>query len=163
MNLNVSVHMTDRSKAYTATYLANARRLVQTIANDVRNAAIESITQGAPAGIYYTGRGKGLPNHRASAPGQPPASDTGNLANQIIIQVDSDGLGASIISRAKYSNALEFGATNTTTGALIEARPFMAPAAEQARAKAKRKGHTILRARGVRRGGSAGARRRRIA
>ena len=161
MKIDTQATTEENYEAYLKEYEENAKRLVGIVSQDVRTAAIDLIQGGSPAGTLYTGRGKGRPNHQASAPGQPPASDTGNLKDMIAVEIDSDGMGADIESRAKYSAALEFGATNTTTGALIEARPFMQPAADQARAEAKRKGRSVMKAKRVRKGGSA-ARRKKV-
>jgi hypothetical protein len=65
--------------------------------------------------------------HRASAPGQAPATDSGDLVRDIAHRVDSDGLGASVESRAAQSAALEFGTT------AMAARPFLHPAFERNR------------------------------
>jgi HK97 gp10 family phage protein len=63
--------------------------------------------------------------HRASAPNNPPATDTGFLVSQITMNVDVKPNGTvvgQIISAAPYSKALEFGTTN------MQPRPFMQPA-----------------------------------
>ena len=63
--------------------------------------------------------------HRASAPNNPPASDTGFLVSQITMNVDVKANGTvvgQIISAAPYSKALEFGTVN------MQPRPFMQPA-----------------------------------
>ena len=66
--------------------------------------------------------------HVASAPNQPPASDTGFLANNITMKVDTKTDGSvvgQVISSAPYSKHLEFGTTNMTE------RPFMQPALQK--------------------------------
>tara|TARA_R110002124_G_scaffold264815_1_gene431548 strand:- start:78 stop:515 length:438 start_codon:yes stop_codon:yes gene_type:complete len=63
--------------------------------------------------------------HRASAPNNPPATDTGFLVSQITMNVDVKPNGTvvgQVISAAPYSKALEFGTTN------MQPRPFMQPA-----------------------------------
>ena len=63
--------------------------------------------------------------HIASAPNQPPASDTGFLVSQITMDVDVKANGTvvgQIISAAPYSKHLEFGTVHMTE------RPFMQPA-----------------------------------
>ena len=60
--------------------------------------------------------------HRASAPGEAPATDTGNLVRNIGISYDIVKEEATIASRAEYSAALEFGTSR------ILPRPFMRPA-----------------------------------
>jgi len=75
---------------------------------------------------------KGGITHTASIAGQPPATDQGNLANNITIDISSKANGSvvgQIISSAPYSKALEFGTTN------MEARPFMRPALRNSKNK----------------------------
>ena len=96
----------------------------------VQNTAKESITKGG-TGISYQ---KYSPRrtHTASAPNQPPASDTGFLVSQITMDVDVKTNGTvvgQVISAAPYSAALEFGTTQMTE------RPFMQPALEKNRRK----------------------------
>ncbi|QDV34906.1 HK97-gp10 family putative phage morphogenesis protein [Tautonia plasticadhaerens] len=69
--------------------------------------------------------------HTASAPGEAPASDTGNLTNSI--QVDSsvkkenNELIATVSASAKYAKMLEFGTHK------IAPRPFMFTALEKSK------------------------------
>jgi HK97 gp10 family phage protein len=96
----------------------------------VQNTAKESILKGGTGRTYekYEPRR----THTASAPNQPPASDTGFLVSQITMNVDVKSNGTvvgQIISSAPYSKALEFGTTQMTE------RPFMQPALEKNRRK----------------------------
>ena len=105
------------------TYVTRASLMVQ-------NTAKESITKGG-TGILYQ-KYEPRSSHRASAPNEPPASDTGFLVSQITMNVDKKADGSvvgQIISAAPYSAHLEFGTTQ------MEARPFMQPALEQNRRK----------------------------
>jgi hypothetical protein len=74
--------------------------------------------------------------HRASAPGESPASDSTHLANSIRAKQatsDARGVHAEMIVGANYGQALEEGASGTgksRTGR-IEARPYVAPALEK--------------------------------
>ena len=89
----------------------------------VQNTAKESILKGG-TGIVYE-KYEPRRTHRASAPLEPPASDTGFLASQITMDVDVKPNGTvigQVISAAPYSKHLEFGTTNMTE------RPFMQPA-----------------------------------
>ena len=99
----------------------------------VMNTAIKSIRGGGTGRTYekYEPRR----THTASAPNQPPASDTGFLVSQITMNVDVKTNGTvvgQIISAAPYSAALEFGTTQMTE------RPFMQPALEKNRRKIER-------------------------
>jgi len=96
----------------------------------VQNTAKESITKGGTGRLYekYEPRR----SHRASAPNEPPASDTGFLVSQITMDVDVKPNGTvvgQIISAAPYSKHLEFGTTNMTE------RPFMQPALQKNKRK----------------------------
>lgn len=89
----------------------------------VMNTAKESISKGGTGVLYekYEPRR----SHRASAPNEPPATDTGFLISQITMDVDVKSNGTvvgQVISAAPYSAALEFGTTQMTE------RPFMQPA-----------------------------------
>ncbi len=74
--------------------------------------------------------------HRASAPGESPASDTGALALKIGATetvTDGDSVRASVISGAAYARALEEGATGAgkSKHGSIAARPYLRPALVQ--------------------------------
>jgi hypothetical protein len=64
------------------------------------------------------------PAHRASAPGQPPASNTGFLLNQIGHRVELGGevVIARVTANTKYAHYLEVGTS------LMKPRPFLKPA-----------------------------------
>ena len=61
--------------------------------------------------------------HIASAPGEPPAIDTGVLVNSIQTQVE--GLSAVVGTNVEYAAVLEWG------GARLAPRPYFAPAFEE--------------------------------
>jgi HK97 gp10 family phage protein len=89
----------------------------------VQNTAKKSILAGGTGKTYQ--KYEPRRTHTASAPKQPPASDTGFLASQITMDVDVKANGTvvgQIISAAPYSKHLEFGTVNMTE------RPFMQPA-----------------------------------
>lgn len=69
--------------------------------------------------------------HRASAPGEPPAVDTGRLIASINHKITNKGLTATIgvhdITKVKYGKFLEYGT------ARIKARPWLFPALEKKR------------------------------
>jgi len=92
----------------------------------VQNTAKESILKGGTGRTYekYNPRR----THVASAPNQPPASDTGFLVSNITMNVKKEVNGVvvgQVISSAPYSQALEFGTTTMTE------RPFMQPALQK--------------------------------
>tara|TARA_R110000764_G_scaffold14946_1_gene42690 strand:- start:275 stop:706 length:432 start_codon:yes stop_codon:yes gene_type:complete len=98
--------------------------------NMVENTAQESIKKKGTGKTYqkYNPR----VTHTASASGQPPATDTGFLGQNITMKVSVESNGSvvgQIISAAPYSKALEFGTTK------MDARPFMQPALEKNKRK----------------------------
>ncbi len=117
---------------------AQRARLRTAIANGaaaVQAEAVRSIQDGPKSGILYgptraamhVGMGTASKSeskkvHQASAPGEAPAADSGELAGKISVRPSVDGLSAEVVSAAPYSADLEFG-TDT-----IEPRPFMRPA-----------------------------------
>jgi len=77
---------------------------------------------GGKRGRYYKVSKSGKP-HRASAPGEAPARDTGALVNSLV--TEKSGKFARVIgTNIEYAEALEFG---TKSGKLAP-RPFMRPA-----------------------------------
>jgi HK97 gp10 family phage protein len=97
-------------------------------AKHVEGEAKRSILNGQKSGRLYK-RGKTV-FHRASAPGEAPASDTGRLANSINSYLDSTALGSFVVAGrglAKYAPLLEFGTSK------IAPRPFLFPALEQSK------------------------------
>ena len=120
-------------------YTSDARQLVGRAGNLVRNTAVNSINQGAKSGVVYE-KYNPRRTHKASAAGEPPATDTGFLVSNIFLNVDTDGLGASVESRADYSSFLEFGTSK------MAARPFMQPALEENKPKIKRLARQMVKA-----------------
>lgn len=103
---------------------ATARALVKS-AEGVRRQAILLIQKGSKTGQIYNRQGR---FHQASAPGEAPASDTGNLVRSL--RVDSSRsaeLFVTVAADARYAFFLEFG-----TRAMSE-RPFLRPALAQRR------------------------------
>jgi hypothetical protein len=94
--------------------------VVSKAALDVETRAKQSILSGDKTGRIY-GR------HQASAPGEAPANDLGNLAAGIGVTNGSGPLERIVTSNAEYSAGLELGTTE------VAARPFMNPALEGVR------------------------------
>jgi HK97 gp10 family phage protein len=101
-----------------------ARAVAQSV-QKVRADAIKSIQRGGKSGrLYERGKGRNLsPTHRASAPGEAPATDTGTLVGSI--SAVSSGLSGKVGSRLQYSFWLEYGTRR------MGARPFLRPTVEQ--------------------------------
>jgi HK97 gp10 family phage protein len=85
----------------------------------VRSEAVESIIRGKKSGRTYRRRGV---THVASAPGEPPAADTGTLHNSIKVTPNFTRLQAVVNAGASYAKALEYGTPR------MDPRPFMRPA-----------------------------------
>jgi phage gpG-like protein len=105
----------------------------------VQGRAKQKILQGAKTGREYKYGKNGKRTHVASAPGQPPANWTGNLARSIkaISAVENGGVWtAKVVANAPYAAALEFGTRSAgrSRRVVIEERPFLRPSvAELAR------------------------------
>lgn len=80
----------------------------------VRNAAVLLLQKGPKTGRIYFRRSVA---HRASAPGEAPATDTGNLVRSIGQDVVADGV--IVFAAAEYARKLEFGEGR------VAARPFL--------------------------------------
>ena len=91
----------------------------------IRGEAIKSIQTGAKSGVIYQ-KYNPRREHRASAPGQAPASDTGNLVSKIIVRQKTKNI-TNVESNADYSAFLEYGTSK------MEPRPFMLPAFEKSK------------------------------
>ena len=86
----------------------------------IRAEAVKSIQSGGKSGIVYE-KYNPRRSHRSSAPGQAPASDTGNLVSKI--RVKQKNPNTTIVeSGADYSAFLEYGTSK------MQPRPFLFPA-----------------------------------
>lgn len=101
---------------------------------------LKSLKQKGTGRVYPRKR---QPPHQASAAGQPPATDTGNLGNNISTNVKkraTDGaVVGQIIAATDYAAHLEFGTTQ------MAKRPFMSPALRQNRKRI----NSVFKAHGV--------------
>lgn len=66
------------------------QNLLARIAVRIHSTAIEAIQTGARSGVIYT---RGTVKHQASAPGEYPKTDTGQLVNNITIKTDAQEYG----------------------------------------------------------------------
>ena len=92
----------------------------------IRGEAIRSIQSGAKSGKTYK-RYNPTRTHKASAPGEAPASDTGFLVSNIRVKEQKDVV--QVRSEASYSKFLEYGTSKMLP------RPFMFPASEKSKPK----------------------------
>jgi HK97 gp10 family phage protein len=116
---------------------APTRKAIRKGALQVRRTATVSIRRPGKGRLYTTNfftdaagvvRPIGQrPPHRASAPGEPPASDTGRLLGSVEAVFFDGGLAAEIGTGLDYGRFLEFGTSK------MAARPWLQPAWDQHR------------------------------
>ncbi len=123
MRTSVTVTRQSKAKGVTAKYNAKLKQIIGAGGQMVMNEAKQSIQRSSGGGKTYQ-KYNPRRTHTASAAGQPPNTDTGFLVSNIFLQIDPDGLGADVESRADYSGYLEFGTSK------MEARPYLQPALE---------------------------------
>jgi len=97
-----------------------ADRAVKTTIKRIEARAKASLGGPRSGREYRRGKG-GTIIHKASAPGEAPATDTGNLANSIGSRMTGRAVGEVTVN-AEYAAALELGSAH------IAPRPFFAPA-----------------------------------
>lgn len=131
MNLDVKIEGVDRlarsSKAMQASIVKELDIGLFASAKKIEGDAKKSILSGQKSGRIYHRR---TVSHRASAPGEAPASDTGRLVNSINGELVKGALEAIVRAGSgivRYARMLEFGAIR------MAARPFFTPAVEQNR------------------------------
>jgi len=79
---------------------------VEDTAVAIRNKIVSAIQRGPKTGRVYQ-KYNPRRTHQASAPGQPPATDTGRLVGSIYMDIDP--ARATVGSRLVYAQYLEFG------------------------------------------------------
>lgn len=95
---------------------------------ETQRTAVLSIQKGPKTGeVYPPVQGRRGSPHQASAPGEPPATDTGRLASSITVLKKGDAWYAG--TGEDYGLYLELGTRD------MEPRPWLKPAAEHAAAR----------------------------
>jgi len=138
--MKVSVKIDREGKNLTGISADIRKKMQQVITygiNATRNTAVDNILRGAKSGETYV-KYNPRRTHQASASGQFPASDTGFLANNIVTNMQGNGLEGEVISQAEYSQYLEYGTSK------MGARPFMQPSLEQNRPKIRARLRKLL-------------------
>ena len=102
-----------------------AGNVVLATAVEMRADIVKSIQSGPASGQTYR-KSNPTRTHTASAPGQPPMTDTGRLANSITFDRIGD-LTATVGSELIYAPWLEYGTSR------MASRPFFRPAVERMR------------------------------
>ena len=92
------------------------------VTEKLRADMIELMVHSKPSGRIYR---RGNVEHQASAPGEPPASDTGNLISKINTDYEEGYLTGRVLIQAGYGAFLEYGTVN------MEPRPFVRPTIEK--------------------------------
>ena len=109
------------------------RQQVNEGARAVRNIARRSVRAKDKSGALYSRpRGEGRQKYRASAPGEAPARFSGHLVGHIRMYPAKRGRSRAVAwvgSTSPHAHLLEFGTVN------MKPRPFMGPAARQAKAQ----------------------------
>lgn len=126
MTFTVQVENVEAVSAALLAYGARAEKLIDkavlATAFEINGNVKQAIQRGPKTGRVYK---RGKVEHRASAPGQAPATDTGTLVGSIYFE--NGRLSATVGSRLAYAYYLEFGT------ARIAPRPSWAPATLAAR------------------------------
>jgi hypothetical protein len=108
---------------------AVASRVIKKVTYDVQATIVTRIQTGPKTGRLYRRRDKKTGRirlHRASAPGESPATDHGFLIGSVQVPPFVDPLVGEILVSADYAAYLEQGAPR----AHLEPRPFIRPAIE---------------------------------
>lgn len=103
----------------------------------IMNDSTRSIAQGVHTGKTYK---RGNKTHKASAPGEAPATDTGTLVKSIQSLKSIYGDGWLVGSNLDYARFLEFGTKN------MGARPWLIPALEKNRSTIYKSIQTAMKA-----------------
>lgn len=85
--------------------------------------AVTGIQHGPKSGKTYR---RGNVTHRASAPGQYPASDTGRLATGVLMELPAGNMTGRVGTNVVHGEYLEFGTSR------MAARPWLFPSFEDA-------------------------------
>ena len=118
------------TKWYGSEILANVRdalnRGVQTGARMVETEGNRLMEDSPASGRTYV-RSTGI--HTASAPGEPPAVDSGELINSSRVEDSPEEIKSSVIWQAPHAPYMEYGTQK------IAPRPFAGPAVENKRSE----------------------------
>jgi hypothetical protein len=111
-----------RLSKFTAVAEEGLRQAVKETAERIREDFIRAIEGGSKSGRVYIRRGK---RHRASAPGQAPASDSGMLVRRTRVSVSKRSISAGVVAGPSdfYARFLESGTKRIMLRpALVQAR-----------------------------------------
>ena len=122
-----------QARLHQATQEASKKieQIVFTTALDIRNATVKRIANGPKTGHIYQSKVSNRV-HRASDPGQAPATDSGDLITSYTVQQE-DSYTYTVSSNLPYAYYLEFGTSK------MKARPHLTPSVEENRNIFKRR------------------------
>jgi len=124
MNSGIKVTLDDaRLRAFPANLRREGKKLVRATAKSIQGRMVIKIEHGPKTGRLYR---HGNVVHQASAPGEAPATDVGNLAGGITT-ADGGPLTEFVDVGAEYGSHLEYGTSR------MAPRPFMKPSFEDER------------------------------
>lgn len=114
---------------FVARTAAKAERGVSAAAHVVEQRAQEKLREPGSGRMYPRGKTR---SHRASAPGEAPASDTGRLLGSLNTETrrERDAVVGVVSATAEYALPLELGTEK------IAARPFMVPSLSEMKDRA---------------------------
>lgn len=111
--------------------LNRQRRLPKIVADEMRVGLLAAarVVAGEARGLIQSSHAVAAEGRKASAPGEPPVSQTGHLVNSIVAAPPPKGkyLTAMVVVRDPGAMALEYGRKGA------EARPFVRPAVDRRR------------------------------
>jgi hypothetical protein len=123
MRMGVTLVTKEDLKSASKNVIKALARAMVLHARDVLAEAQASIQRGPKTGRVYR---RGKISHRASAPGEPPATDTGRLVSSGhvgLAKVKGKSVSATVEFPVEYAVFLEKGSIH------MEPRPFLRPAA----------------------------------
>lgn len=136
MSLKLQVNGADKLVAFFTKSISDSQRAVARgttkAAFILQGAARQKLQKPPKSGAL---RKRGGKDHRASAPGEAPATDTGNLVRSIKVVAAQPGLfpQALVTVGTEYALALEFGTKRSgrKRNTVIAERPFMRPSVRE--------------------------------
>lgn len=113
-----TVKITDRTPEKLAKLDAAIKGFVRDGSQHIERKLVQNVNEGGRSGKTYR-RGKGA-THQASAPGEFPKTDSGDLSDSIQRDIESNGLEARIGSAMEYAEYLETGTSRMAARPLWE-------------------------------------------